>query len=62
MLLDEFIIINSAIDKLPLCSKEFKRSLKHMKEEISLDSLANHLCVNKEFYMQEEIKESVSKV
>lgn len=56
------MIMNSIIGKLPPSSKDFKRSLKHRKEDISLDNLANHLHVEEEFRMQEEKKEPGSHV
>ncbi|XP_017609633.1 uncharacterized protein LOC108455600 [Gossypium arboreum] len=45
MKMDEMIVVSSIIDKLPLFWKDFKRSLKHKKDEISLEALANHLCI-----------------
>ena len=40
MNMDECIIVSSIIDKLPQSWKDFKRSLKHKKEDISLEDLA----------------------
>jgi len=45
------------IDKLPPSWKEFKRTLKHKKEDISLDDLANHLRVEEECRMHGNEKE-----
>ena len=41
MAMDESIIISSLIDKLPSSWKDIKRTLKHKKEEISLEYLAS---------------------
>ncbi|KAK9085933.1 hypothetical protein Sjap_026344 [Stephania japonica] len=45
LVMDETIVVFSIIDKLPPSWKEFKRTLKHKKDDISLDELANHLRV-----------------
>ena len=37
MHMDESIIVFNIIDKLPLSWKDFKRNLKHKKEDISLE-------------------------
>jgi len=55
--IDETIIVSPIIDKLPPSWKEFKRTLKHRKEDISLDDLANRLRVEEECRMQENEKE-----
>jgi len=55
--MDETIIVSSIIDKLPPSWKEFKRTLKHKIEDISLGDLANHICVEEECRMQENEKE-----
>ena len=55
--MDETIIVSSIIDKLPSSWKEFKCTLKHKKEDTSLDDLANHLHVEEECRMQENEKE-----
>ena len=49
MKMDEMIVVSSIIDKLPPSWKDFKRSLKHKKEEISLEALANHLLIEEEY-------------
>ena len=41
--MDEPIIVSSIIDKLPPSWKDFKHSLKHKKEELSREKLANSL-------------------
>ena len=43
---------------MPFSWKDFKRNLKHKKEDFTLDNLANHLRFEKEFCMQDENKES----
>ena len=56
MNLDEIIIISSIIDKLPNSWKDFKQSIKHRKEDLSLEKLANSLHTEGEFRKQEENK------
>ena len=51
--MDESIIVSNIIDKLPPSWKDFKRNLKHKKEDISLEQLANSLRV------EEEIREEM---
>ena len=53
MKMDEMIVVSSIIDKLPPSWKDFKRSLKHKKEEISLEALANHLHIEEEYRKQD---------
>ncbi|CAM8975364.1 unnamed protein product [Rhodiola kirilowii] len=48
--MDESISVSSIIDKLPPAWKDFRRSLKHKKEEMSLVELA------KELRMEEELR------
>ncbi|XP_071905875.1 uncharacterized protein [Coffea arabica] len=68
--INEAIIVCSIIDKLPPSWKDFKRDLKHKKEDISLEILAKSLRVKEEIHMQEkkntqileENKDSTSKV
>lgn len=57
MHMDETIIVSSIIDKLPPSWKDFKRSLKHKKEDISLDQLGNHLRLEEEYRKQEDTKD-----
>ena len=54
MKMDEMIVVSSIIDKLPPSWKDFKRSLKHKKEEISLEALANHLRIEEEYRKQDQ--------
>ncbi|KAH9726106.1 hypothetical protein KPL70_008133 [Citrus sinensis] len=48
MKMDESIIVSSIIDKLPPSWKDYKKSLKHNKEEISLDGLGQSLRIEEE--------------
>uniref|UniRef100_A0A1S4CWN7 Zinc finger, CCHC-type n=1 Tax=Nicotiana tabacum TaxID=4097 RepID=A0A1S4CWN7_TOBAC len=57
ILMDETFIVSSIIDKLPSSWKDSKWSLKHKKEDMSLEELVNHLRVEQEFRMQDESKE-----
>ena len=60
MHMDETIIVSSIIDKLPPSWKDFKRSMKHKKEDISLEQLGNHLRLEEEYRKQEGIKNQVT--
>jgi hypothetical protein len=54
--LDETIIVSSIIDKLPPSWKDFKKSMKHKKEDISLEQLRNHLRLEEEYRKQDDTK------
>lgn len=43
MNMDESIVVSSIIEKLPPSWKDFKKSLKHKKEDLTLEELAQHL-------------------
>ncbi|XP_039686017.1 uncharacterized protein [Medicago truncatula] len=60
MNMDETIIVSSIIDKLPPSWKNFKRTMKHKKEDISLEQLGNHLRLEEEYRKQEGIKNHVT--
>nr|GEZ29931.1 zinc finger, CCHC-type [Tanacetum cinerariifolium] len=45
MNMDEAIQVSCIIDKLPSSWKDFKHTLKHKKEELTLVDLGNHLCI-----------------
>jgi hypothetical protein len=60
MNMDETIIVSSIIDKLPPSWKDFKRTMKHKKEDISLEQLGNHLRLEEEYRKQEGIKNHVT--
>ncbi|KAL3514187.1 hypothetical protein ACH5RR_026904 [Cinchona calisaya] len=49
MNMDETIIVSSIIGKLPPSWKDFKRSLKHKKEDISLEQLGHKLCLEEKY-------------
>jgi len=49
MNMDETIIVSSIIDKHPPSWKDFKRTMKHKKEDISLEQLRNHLRLEEEY-------------
>ena len=48
MKIDESIIVSSIIDKLPPSWKDYKKSLKHNKKEISLEGLGQSLRIEEE--------------
>ncbi|CAM8956477.1 unnamed protein product [Rhodiola kirilowii] len=56
MKMDDAISVSSIIDKLPPSWKDFKRTLKHKKEEMSLEELGGELCVKESIRMQEDVK------
>ena len=60
--MDETIIVSSIVDKLSSSWKDTKRTLKHKKEEMSLEELANHLRIEEELRVHDESKEHVSKI
>lgn len=48
MNVDESIVVSSIIEILPPSWKDFKKSLKHKKEDLTLEELAQHLRVEEE--------------
>ncbi|CAM8934668.1 unnamed protein product [Rhodiola kirilowii] len=52
--MDETISVSSIIDKLPPAWKDFRRTLKHKKEDISLVELAKELRMEEEFRVREK--------
>ncbi|MCI11852.1 wall-associated receptor kinase 2-like, partial [Trifolium medium] len=56
MHMDETIIVSSIIDKLPPSWKDFKKSLKHKKEDISLEQLGTYLRLEEEYRKQDDTK------
>ena len=54
MKMDNTIVVSSIIDKLPPSWKDFKRTLKHKKEDISLEDLANSLRLEEEYRLENE--------
>ncbi|CAA7042757.1 unnamed protein product [Microthlaspi erraticum] len=61
MKMDESISVSSIIDKLPPSWKDFRRTLKHQKEELSLVQLGSHLRIEDSLRMQEGGKPKVAK-
>ncbi|XP_031283167.1 uncharacterized protein LOC116141835 [Pistacia vera] len=57
MHMDETIIVSSIIDKLPPSWRDFRRSLKHKEDDISLDDLTKSLRVEEEFRLRDEPEE-----
>ena len=56
MKMDEAISVSCIIDKLPYSWKDFKHTLKHGKEELSLIQLGSHLRIEEALWMQESGK------
>ena len=53
MKMDDSISVSSIIDKLPPSWKDYKRSLKHRKEEMSLEDLSQHLRIEEEIRLRD---------
>ncbi|XP_024965792.1 uncharacterized protein LOC112505993 [Cynara cardunculus var. scolymus] len=53
MNMDESIAVSSVIDKLPPSWKDFKHTLKHQKEEMSLVQLGSHIRIEESLRVQE---------
>ncbi|GJT12276.1 zinc finger, CCHC-type containing protein [Tanacetum coccineum] len=56
MNMDEAIQVSCIIDKLPPSWKDFKHTLKHQKEELTLVELGSHLCIEESLMMQDSDK------
>ncbi|GJT60174.1 zinc finger, CCHC-type containing protein [Tanacetum coccineum] len=56
MNMDESIQVSCIIDKLPPSWKDFKHTLKHLKEELTLIELGNHLRIKESLRMQDSDK------
>ncbi|KAL0303187.1 UNVERIFIED_CONTAM: hypothetical protein Sradi_6186800 [Sesamum radiatum] len=54
--MDEAISVSNVIDKLPPLWKDFKHTLKHQMEEMSLVQFGSHLCIEKSLRVQENDK------
>ncbi|GKC64864.1 hypothetical protein Tco_1097462, partial [Tanacetum coccineum] len=54
--MDESIHVSCIIDKLPPSWKDFKHTLKHLKEELTLIELGNHLRIEKSLRAQDNDK------
>ncbi|CAM8979086.1 unnamed protein product [Rhodiola kirilowii] len=57
MKMDDIIAVSSIIDKLPPLWKDFKHSLKHKKEEMTLQELGGELHIEESIRMQEDAKQ-----
>nr|GFB95378.1 zinc finger, CCHC-type [Tanacetum cinerariifolium] len=53
MNMDEAIHVSCIIDKLPPSLKDFKHTLKHNKEELTLVDLGSHLCIEESLMVQD---------
>ncbi|GJY23715.1 zinc finger, CCHC-type containing protein [Tanacetum coccineum] len=60
--MDESIYVSSVIDKLPPSWKDFKHSLKHGKEDLSMVQLGSHLYIEESLMAQESDKGKVKEV
>ena len=56
MNMDEAIKVSCVIDKLPPSWKDFKHTLKHMKEELTLVELGSHLHIEESLKVQDNDK------
>ncbi|KAF1862606.1 hypothetical protein Lal_00014146 [Lupinus albus] len=56
MQMDEIIIVSSIIDKLHSSWKDFKRTMKHKKDDISLEQLNNHIRLEEDYRKQDDTK------
>ncbi|GKD70604.1 hypothetical protein Tco_1324694 [Tanacetum coccineum] len=56
MNMDKSIQVSCIIDKLPLSWKDFKHTLKHLKEELTLVELGSHLRIEESLRMQDSDK------
>nr|GEV41611.1 hypothetical protein [Tanacetum cinerariifolium] len=56
MNMDESIQVSCIIDKLPRSWKDFKHTLKHLKEELTLIELGSHLRIEESFRVQDSDK------
>ncbi|GKB17576.1 zinc finger, CCHC-type containing protein [Tanacetum coccineum] len=54
--MDESIQVSGIIDKLPPSWKDFKHTLKHLKEELTLVELGSHLCIKESLRVQDNDK------
>ncbi|GKB02506.1 hypothetical protein Tco_0830595 [Tanacetum coccineum] len=56
MNMDEAIQVSCIIDKLPPSWKDFKHTLKHKKEELTLVELGSHLLIEESLKVQDNDK------
>ncbi|XP_017970429.1 PREDICTED: uncharacterized protein LOC108660681 [Theobroma cacao] len=50
--MDEVIVVSLVIDKLPPSWRDTKKTLKHKKEDMSLEDLGNHLRIKEDYHKQ----------
>nr|GFA90162.1 zinc finger, CCHC-type [Tanacetum cinerariifolium] len=62
MNMDESIQVSCIIDKLPPSWKDFKHTLKHLKDELTLIELGSHLRIEKSLRVQDSDKPNVNNV
>ncbi|WRX18299.1 hypothetical protein QQP08_010786 [Theobroma cacao] len=55
--MDEAIVVSSIIDKILPSWRDIKKTLKHKKEDMSLEDLGNHLQIEEDYRKQEEVKQ-----
>nr|GEU85744.1 zinc finger, CCHC-type [Tanacetum cinerariifolium] len=60
--MDESIFVYSVFDKLPPSWKDFKQTLKHGKDDLSLVQLGSHLCIEESLSGQESDKDKGKEV
>ena len=58
MHMDDSIIVSAIMDKLPPSWKECKKSLKHKKEDMSIEQLGTHLRIEEECRFREKTDDS----
>nr|GEX46220.1 zinc finger, CCHC-type [Tanacetum cinerariifolium] len=56
MNMDEAIQVSCIIDKFPPFCRDFKHTLKHLKEELTLVELGSHLCIEESLRVQDSNK------
>ncbi|GJW34701.1 hypothetical protein Tco_0057621 [Tanacetum coccineum] len=56
MNMDESIKVSCIIDKLPPSWKDFKHTLKHLKEDLTLIELGSYLCIEESLRAQDNDK------
>ena len=62
MVMDEPIVVAPIIDKLPNCWKDNKHSLKHMKEDKSMEQIETHLRIKEEIQAPDGVKDTNTSV
>ncbi|GJR16795.1 hypothetical protein Tco_0965322 [Tanacetum coccineum] len=60
--MDEAIRVSCIINKLPASWKDFKHTLKHLKEELTLVELGSHLCIEESLRVRDSDKPKCNNV